>query len=74
MNVMDASELYDPELRELPKSKKYPIYRVDTIFSKTKYTKVKIIENGGWHFSNIKSPRDIEKKFSNAGYHNKLAT
>ena len=25
MKVMDASELYDPELRELPKSKKYPI-------------------------------------------------
>jgi len=25
VNVMDASELYDPELRELPKSKKHPI-------------------------------------------------
>ena len=44
------------------KSKKYPIYRVDTIFSKTKYTNVEIIENGGWHFSQLKTAKDIEKK------------
>ena len=55
-------------LRDI-KSKKYPIYRVDTIFSKTKYTNVKIIENGGWHFSQLKSPKDILIKLLNGEQH-----
>ena len=55
-------------LRDI-KSKKYPIYRVDTIFSKTKYTNVKIIENGGWHFSQLKTPKDILIKLLNGEQH-----
>ena len=27
------------------------------------------IENGGWHFTNVKSPKDIEKKLSNYTHH-----
>ena len=34
-----------------------------------KYSSVHHVENGGWHFSNIKSPSDIEKKFSNFLHH-----
>ena len=41
------------------KDRKFPIYRLDTIFSKTKYIDIKLIENGGWHFSNIKTPAEI---------------
>ena len=33
---------------------------------------VKIIENGGWHFTNIKSPEDIHMKLSNYGEHNEF--
>ena len=55
-------------LRDI-KSKKYPIYRVDTLFSKTKYTNVKIIENGGWHFSQLKTPKDILIKLLNGEQH-----
>ena len=51
-------------LRDI-KSKKYPIYRLDTFFSNNKYTNVKIIENGGWHFSQVKTPKDIEIKLLN---------
>jgi len=51
-------------LRDI-KSKKYPFYRIDTIFSKTKYTDVKIVNNGGWHFSQVKTPKDIEIKLLN---------
>ena len=51
------------------KTKKYPIYRLDTIFSKNKYTKVKIIENGGWHFTQLKTPKDIEIKLLNGEQH-----
>ena len=55
-------------LRDI-KSKKYPIYRLDTFFSNNKYTNVKIIENGGWHFSQVKTPKDIEIKLLNGEQH-----
>ena len=55
-------------LRNL-KTKNYPFWRFDTIFSKTKYTGVKIINDGGWHFTNIKSPKDIREKLLNYGHH-----
>ena len=44
------------------KDKKYPIYRLDTLFSEKKYINLKFINNGGWHFSNIKTPEEIEHK------------
>ena len=47
--------LFPQWLREI-KDKKYPLWRVDTIFSKKKYNNVHFVENGGWHFTNIKTP------------------
>jgi len=44
------------------KNKKYPFWRLDTIFSNKKYTGIHFVEDGGWHFTNIKSPENIEKK------------
>ena len=55
-------------LRDI-KSKRYPIYRADTIISKVKYINVKIVENGGWHFSQIKTPKDIQIKLLNGEQH-----
>ena len=55
-------------LRDI-KSKKYPFYRLDNIFSKNKYTNVKIINDGGWHFSQVKTPKDIELKLLNGEQH-----
>ena len=55
-------------LREV-KSKKYPFYRIDTLPSKNKYMDVKIVENGGWHFSQLKTPKEIEKKLLNMEHH-----
>ena len=54
------------------KNKTYNFWRIDTFFSKNKYMNVKIIENGGWHFTNIKSPEDIHMKLSNYGEHNEF--
>ena len=51
------------------KSKKYSSYRLDTMFSKTKYTDIKIINDGGWHFTQIKTPKDIEAKLLNGEQH-----
>ena len=54
------------------KSKKYPFWRLDTIFSKTKYRNIEIIEDGGWHFTNVKSPEDLYEKMMNFGHHDEF--
>ena len=51
------------------KHKKYPFWRLDVMLSKKKYKSIHYIENGGWHFTNIKSPEDIEKKYLNFLHH-----
>jgi len=56
------------------KNKNYPYWRLDAYFSKMKSTNVKIIENGGWHFSNIKTAQQIFDKLSNYGHHNEFET
>ena len=55
-------------LRQI-KPKKYPFFRLDTIFSKVKYSNVKIVDDGGWHFTRILSPEDIHSKELNAEHH-----
>ena len=39
------------------------------MLSKSKYNNIKFIENGGWHFTNIKKPKDIFKKFKTFLHH-----
>jgi len=51
------------------KDRKFSFYRLDTVFSKTKYVDVKLVENGGWHFSNIKTPAEIEYKLKSYLHH-----
>ncbi len=51
------------------KHKKYPLWRLDIMFSKRKYSDIIYINDGGWHFTNIKSPTDIEKKLLNYTHH-----
>jgi len=51
------------------KHKKYPHWRVDILFSKKKYNNISYNSDGGWHFTNIKSPKDIEKKLLNYTHH-----
>ena len=51
------------------KSKKYSPWRFDTLFSKKKYSNLLYVENGGWHFTCIRSPEDLEKKLLNFAHH-----
>ena len=51
------------------KSKKYPFWRFDVLFSKKKYSNLYYIDNGGWHFTCIRSPEDLEKKLLNFAHH-----
>ena len=55
-------------LRDI-KIKEYPRWRLDTFFSKMKYSSIHQVDNGGWHFTNIKTPEDIEKKYLNFLHH-----
>ena len=54
------------------KNKKYPFWRLDTIFSDTKQKNVRIVKNGGWHFTNLKTPAELFEKLSNFGHHDEF--
>ena len=51
------------------KGKKYPKWRLDTFFSKKKYSNLLFIKNGGWHFTCLKTPEQLEKKLLNFAHH-----
>tara|TARA_Y100000992_G_C21203717_1_gene461814 strand:+ start:156 stop:1046 length:891 start_codon:yes stop_codon:yes gene_type:complete len=61
--------LISPQWLRNTKDRNYPIYRIDTFFSKKKYNNIKIIEDGGWHFSNIKTPKMLNHKFKSYLHH-----
>tara|TARA_Y100000816_G_C26074272_1_gene565336 strand:+ start:511 stop:1398 length:888 start_codon:yes stop_codon:yes gene_type:complete len=54
------------------KTKKYNLLRIDTLFSNSKYIDLKIIENGGWHFTNLKTPEELYKKYLNDEMHSEF--
>ena len=62
-------ELESPQWLRNIKDRNYPWWRFDIFFSKTKYSNINIFENGGWHFSYIKSPENIEKKLKSYLHH-----
>ena len=62
-------DLISPQWLRNVKDKKYSLFRLDIIFSKIKYNSIKFIKNGGWHFSNIKSPKEIEHKLKSYLHH-----
>ena len=51
------------------KSKKYPFWRFDVLFSRKKYSNLYYVDNGGWHFTCIRTPEDLEKKLLNFAHH-----
>jgi len=51
------------------KGKNYPKWRIDTMFSKKKYSNLLFIKNGGWHFTCLRTPEELEKKLLNFAHH-----
>jgi len=51
------------------KGKKYNWWRIDTFFSKRKYKNIFFVKDGGWHFSYLKNPKNIEKKLKSYLHH-----
>ena len=61
--------LKNPQWLRNVKDKKYPFYRLDTLFSDKKFSNIKIIKNGGWHFTNIKTAQQIRHKLKSYLHH-----
>ena len=61
--------LKSPQWLRNIKDRKYAFFRIDTFFSEKKYTNIKIISDGGWHFSNIKNAKMIEHKLKSYLHH-----
>jgi len=61
--------LQSPQWLRNIKDRSYPWWRLDTLFSKNKYGNIKFIDNGGWHFSYLKTPEEIEKKLKSYLHH-----
>ncbi len=51
------------------KGKKYSQWRIDTFFSKKKYSNLLFVKNGGWHFTCLRTPEELEKKLLNFAHH-----
>ena len=54
------------------KSKKYPFWRLDTFFSNKKYSNLLYINDGGWHFTCIRTAEELEKKLLNFAHHHEF--
>ena len=67
--ICKKKDLLSPQWLRNVKTKKYSKWRPDLIFSKKKYNNINIIQNGGWHFTNIKTPKEIHHKMKNFLHH-----
>ena len=66
--------LVSPQWLRNIKDKKFSFFRIDTFFSKTKYINIKFINNGGWHFTNIKTASEIQHKLKSYLHHREFDT
>ena len=55
-------------LRDI-KNRNYPLWRIDTLFSKKKHKNILFQKNGGWHFSYIKDAKGVEDKLKSIRHH-----
>ena len=61
--------LISPQWLRNIKSKKYSRLRLDLIFNKKKYSDIHFVLNGGWHFTCIRTPEELEYKMLNFAHH-----
>ena len=61
--------LINPQWLRDVKPKKYPLWRIDNLFSKNKYPNIQFINDGGWHFSYLNTPELIEQKLKSYTHH-----
>ena len=47
----------------------FPVAPKKSIFSTKKYSNLFFVKNGGWHFTCIRTPEELEKKLLNFAHH-----
>ena len=67
--ICKKKDLISPQWLRNIKARKYPIWRFDIIFSRKKYNNIEIIDDGGWHFTNIKTAEQINHKMKSYLHH-----
>ena len=67
--ICKKKHLLSPQWLRNIKSKKYSSWRFDILFSKKKYHDIGYVENGGWHFTNVKTIENIDFKMKNYLHH-----
>ena len=67
--AVKKKNLISPQWLRDVKDRKYPIWRLDIFFNKMKYNNIQFIEDGGWHFTNFRTPKELELKLNNFGHH-----
>tara|TARA_B100000941_G_scaffold284277_1_gene254836 strand:- start:1089 stop:1958 length:870 start_codon:yes stop_codon:yes gene_type:complete len=64
--------LISPQWLRNVKGRKYPFWRIDTLFSKKKYSNLLFINDGGWHFTCLRTAEELEKKLLNFAHHHEF--
>ena len=67
--AVQKKNLISPQWLRNIKDRIYSKWRLDIIFSKKKYNSIFYVYDGGWHFSFVKKPEDIEKKLKSYLHH-----
>ena len=67
--AVQKKNLISPQWLRNIKDRIYSKWRLDIIFSKKKYNNIFYVYAGGWHFSYVKKPEDIEKKLKSYLHH-----
>ena len=66
---VEKKNLISPQWLRNVKDRNYPFWRIDTLFSKNKYQNIYFVNDGGWHFTNIKNAKEIEEKLKSYLHH-----
>ena len=67
--ICKVKHLLNPQWLRSIKSKKYPLWRPDVLFSKKKYTNIEFVDSGGWHFTNVMTPEVLDIKMRAFSHH-----
>lgn len=59
------------DLRNI-KTKKFKWWRFDTFFKKDKFINLHIVQGGGWHFTEVKTAKEILNKHKNDEHHDEF--
>ena len=67
--ICKIKHLKRPQWLRSIKNKKYPFWRIDILLSEKKYSNLGFVESGGWHFTNIMSPKVLDNKMRAFSHH-----